>query len=322
MSVGSWSFAFIGLILMVGVEAKAGDFIVLSDLPYTEDQQRVFEDQIIPAIKADLAPFVIHVGDFKGSKEVCSDGLFLAVRDTLYGLKPGRVFLTPGDNDWTDCDRDSTGLAMREYDRLSRLRQIFFEPAPESPEEMHVMRQDGYPENARWVDDGVTYVTLHVVGTNNGRAQILLDDVDFALAQVSAREQANRVWLEGAVEQAREAQAKALVIAMQADVTEPWGSGSCEGTTRIKCDAFAMLRDQVRLAAQQFRGPVLLIHGDSDPYCLDQEFGGDQAPNLWRLNSAGDYAVIDAVKVTVQPDSTTPFMARTLVSGQAPRQGC
>ena len=52
---------------------------------------------------------------------------------------------------------------------------------------MGVVRQDGYPENARWVDDGVTYVTLHVVGTNNGRAQILLDDVDFALAQVSAR---------------------------------------------------------------------------------------------------------------------------------------
>lgn len=316
------SCAFVGLILLAGVEAKAGDFIVLSDLPYTQDQQQVFDDQIIPAIKADPAPFVIHVGDFKGSKEVCSDGLFQSVRDTLYDLKPGRVFLTPGDNDWTDCDRDSTGLAMREYDRLSRLRQIFFAPALESPEEMGVVRQDGYPENARWVDQGVTFVTLHVVGTNNGRAQILLDDVDFALAQIGAREQANRVWLEGTVEQARDAQAKALVIAMQADITEPWGSGSCEGTTRTKCDAFATLRDQLKLAARRFGGPVLLIHGDSDPYCLDQEFGGDQAPNLWRLNSAGDYAVIDAVKVTVQPDSTPPFRAQTLLSGQAPRQGC
>ncbi|MDF1750860.1 MAG: hypothetical protein P1V34_18505 [Alphaproteobacteria bacterium] len=322
MSFQSWCGALVVIFLVAGAEAKAGDFIVLSDLPYTDGQQQVFDNQIVPAIKADPAPFLIHVGDFKGSKVVCSDGLFQSVHDTLYGLKPGRVFYTPGDNDWTDCDRDSTGLAMREYDRLSRLRQIFCEPAPDSPAELIVTRQDGYPENARWSDDGVTFLTLHVVGTNNGRAQVLIDDIDFALAQVTAREQANRVWLDQAVEQAKSAKAAAMVVAMQADITEPWGSGACEGASRSKCDAFATLREQLRLAAKQFGGPMLIIHGDSDPYCLDQEFGGAQAPNLWRLNSAGDYAIIDAVKVTVHPDDTIPFVAKTLREGIAPRMGC
>jgi hypothetical protein len=330
MAILSWRSVFVVFSMGAGflpallgtTDARAGDFIVLGDLPYTDTQKQIFHDQIVPAIQAEPVPFVIHVGDFKGSKEVCSDGLFLAARDTLYGLKPGRVFFTPGDNDWTDCDRDSSGLAMREYDRLSRLRQIFFDPAPDSPRDMGVLRQDGYPENARWMDDGVAFATLHVVGTNNGRRQIYMDKLDFALDQVTARDHANSFWLDEAVNHAILMKATALVIAMHADITTPMGTGACDDGERQKCDAYAPLRDQLGQAAKKFGGPMLLIHGDTNPYCLEQDSGRDPAPNLWWLNAAGDYAIIDAVKVTVQPEESEPFVAQTILSGESPRKGC
>jgi hypothetical protein len=296
--------------------AAAGEAILIGDLPYSPEQEEVLVQTIAPAVAASDIPLVIHLGDFKGGSEACGDALMQARRDQIHALKPGRVVFTPGDNDWTDCDRDGTGLPMREYDRLDRLRVLFFSPAPEVPEGWGLERQPGYPENARWMLDGVVYATVHVVGTNDGRAQIYLDDPDAALARVAAREAANIAWLGAAAEAARETGADALVIAGQADVTEPWGSGPCTRDP-VDCDAFADLRRAMADAAQAFGGPTLYVHGDSDPYCLDTGFGGEAAPNLQRLNSAGDYAVIDAVRLTIDPDSITPFRAETLVGGVA-----
>lgn len=302
--------------------AQADDFIVVGDLPYNSSQVVIFNERVAPAIAAANVPFVVHAGDLKGSKEICSDGLLTDRRDAIYGLKPGRVFYTPGDNDWTDCDRDSSGLAMREYDRLTRLRQLFFEPAPIAPAELSVIRQNNYPENARWQHDNVVFLTLHVVGTNNGRKQILLDDIGEALARVEARDAANGRWLNEAVAHAQNVDATALIVVAQADLTEPWGRGRCTQSNRQDCDAFAELREQLRQAAENFGRPMLYIHGDTDPYCLDRDFGGERAPNLWRLNGAGDYAVIDAVRITVAPGAITPFRAETLLDGTEPTAGC
>lgn len=309
-------------LLSVAGPVHAQSFIVVGDLPYNSAQDEAFQETIAPAITAADIPFVIHVGDIKGSKEICSDGLLSARRDAIYALKPGRVFYTPGDNEWTDCDRDSSGIAMREYDRLDRLRQLFFEPPPKAPDELDLARQGGYPENARWRHDDAIFVTLHVVGTNNGRKQILLDDVEEALARVEARDTANAQWLEAAVSYAQETGAAALVVAAQADLTEPWGRGRCSVQNPQECDASADLRERLRQAAARFGKPMLYIHGDTDPYCLDAGFGGDKARNLWRLNAAGDYAVIDAVTVTVSPQEAMPFKAVTLLGGLSPTTGC
>ncbi|MEC9267959.1 MAG: hypothetical protein VX464_18035 [Pseudomonadota bacterium] len=313
---------FLTAMLFAAAPATAGEFIVVGDLPYNSAQEVTFREAIAPAIVAADVPFVIHAGDIKGSKEVCSDALLIKRRDAIYALKPGRVFYTPGDNEWTDCDRDSSGLAMREYDRLDRLRVLFFDPAPEPPEALPVVRQEGYPENARWWDGESLFLTLHIVGTNNGRRQILLDDVDDALARVDARDAANAQWLDAAVAEAMARNAQAMIVAAQADLTEPWGSGPCTASKRQECDAFADIRDRLVQAATTFGKPVLYIHGDTDPYCLDRTFGGEAAPNLWRLNGAGDYAVIDAVRVTVSPGEETPFKAATLLDGVAPTDGC
>ena len=98
----------------------------------------------------------------------------------------------------------------------------------------------------------------------------------------------------------------------------------------MNCDAFLSFRDNLRLYARNFakwdeaRRPVLLVHGDTTPYCMDKSFGGPQAPNLWRLNAWGDYqAPADATVITVQPDNPQqPFAAETLLGHQAPAEQC
>jgi hypothetical protein len=63
--------------------------------------------------------------------------------------------------------------------------------------------------------------------------------------------------------------------------------------------------------------PVLLIHGDTNAYCLDQPFSTRQAPKLWRLNAPGDYQVIDAAVIAFDPASADrPFKVTGLLSGQ------
>lgn len=308
--------------VLLPAAAQAHDFIVLGDIPYSDSDETAIETAIAPAIEASDAAFVVHYGDLKKSKSPCSDALIRTRRDAIYALKPGRVFYSPGDNDWTDCDRPSTTDPMPELERLDFLRKQFFEPPPDMDPSLGAVRQKEFPENARWTSDGAVFATIHVVGTNNGRAQILLDPKKKALALVAARDAANKTWIETAAAEAKSAGAKALVFIAQADVTEPWGSGPCTEATEDSCDAFHALRDQLKTAAKSFGGPTLYIHGDTSPYCLDKGFGGQTAPNLWRLNGSGDYAVIDAVGITLTGDAQAPFDIELLVGKKPPTDGC
>ncbi len=134
-------------------------------------------------------------------------------------------------------------------------------------------------------------MTVHLVSTNNGRMDIQLDDIEAALALVEARDQANRVWMKESFAAALKADAQAIVIVTQADVTSPDAEGPCTATNRMHCDAFQNFRENLQRNARKFakrgeaRRPVLLLHGDSNPFCMDKKFGGAQAPNLWRLNA-------------------------------------
>ncbi len=305
-------------------------FLAIGDTPY-DDQERVhIEDEVRPAIAASGAPFLVHYGDLKGGGGPCPTSIaaMIEARDWVHALHPGPVFYTPGDNEWTDCDRGEAPAAFSETEALGRLRTVFFDVPPVPPAEQAAWgfaRQSGFPENARWSRDGVQFVTVHLVGTNNGRVQILHDDVEVALRYVEARDRANEHWLEAAFRAARGA--AALVIVTQADVTSPDGGASCTMLNRQRCDAFEVFRAQLAAYASGFRDrrgaplkPILLLHGDTYPYCLDRGFGGDLAPNLWRLNAWGDYQrPADATRVTVRPDDTAePFVVETLLGGQAP----
>lgn len=320
------------LVLLIALPAQADSsftFTAIGDTPYSDADNAALQSEIPDAIKAAQPPFVVHYGDLLAGGESCSEALLQERRDQAYDLLPGRVFYTPGDNEWTDCDRTYHDPPVSELGELDRVRRTFF-PAPlDIPKTWAYTTQPNYPENARWIYNGVLFATLHMTGTNNGRTEILEDDVDYALATVEARDQANRVWLDAAFKAALKAKAKAVVIVTQADVTN-WGSGACTPYNRTSCDAFETFRAQIRRNASGFRDrgqprrPVLLLHGDTNPYCWDKRFGGKTAQNLWRLNGWGDYqSPPDATQITIDPtNEKAPFQVQTLIHNQVPTKRC
>ena len=297
-------------------------FMVFGDAPYTGTpgdvtQRDVLEKTVAPAIRKDESSFLIHLGDFKGSGESCTDDLIDERFEQLMNLRPGRVFYTPGDNEWTDCDRPKRKPRFSELERLDYLRSRIKSRPMKLPTGWDYATQPDFPENARWTQGNVIFATVHIVSTNNGREEILfVDDKKKALDLVDARDQANQTWLKAAFDAARESDSGAVVIATQADVAKRAGSKPCSKSLRIRCDAFAAFRDQLSRHARGFNKPVLLIHGDTHPFCLDKKFGRDKAPKLWRLNALGDYTGVDATVITVRlDDPEEPFAIMSLITG-------
>ncbi|WP_323251325.1 hypothetical protein [Spirulina sp. CCNP1310] len=298
--------------------------LTIGDLPYSEAEEDEMNTTLRRAIQTGEFPFVIHYGDLKSGGESCTDRLLTIRRNDIWNLHPGRVFYTPGDNEWTDCDRPSLTQRFSELERLAFLRQLFFSQPLDLPPEWDYQQQPLFPENARWRQGEILFLTLHIVGTNNGRHEILLDDPEMAIAQVEARDQANRVWLQAAFEDATQKPTRAVMITTQADLSDGHGEEPCTAKNPTDCNGYLALRTQLTTLASQFEKPVLLVHGDTNPYCLDQGFGGSQAPNLWRLNAWGDFQTpTDATEILIQPDDQDqPFVVETLLHRQKPTVGC
>ena len=243
--------------------------------------------------------------------------------DQLMALQPEWVFYTPGDNEWTDCDRPKMKRRFCELERLDFLRNLILSKPMKLPASWHYATQPKFPENARWTQGKAMFATIHIVGTNDGREEIFLGDIETTLDLVDARAQANRVWLKAAFDAARISNSGAVVIATHADVTEPSGSAPCSDSVRIKCDAFAAFRDELLRLAAGFKKPVLLVHGDTTPFCLDEKFGGDTAPSLWRLNALGDSSEVDATAISVHlDDQKQPFVIKSLMTGKPVVRPC
>ena len=313
------------LLSVVSICARADDtvrFVALGDLPYTNSQAKDLEAEIKPKIQIGGFPFVIHYGDFKSGGDDCNDAELQAAYNQIISLLPGRVFFTPGDNDWTDCDRKKLDQPISELVRLAKLRDAFYSKPLAVANKMQVQRQTGYPENATWQYRGVQFATLHVVGTNNGRVEVKQDDFWTAITAVWARDTANAAWLKHSFQQAKDVSIGALVLAMQADPTKIRWKEPCTVDNPDRCDGFLAIKKILVRRSTELDKPVLLIHGDTRDYCVDRAFGGSKAPNLWRLNGAGDYT-FDATVVEVRADKEEqPFRFRRLLNDSLLNSEC
>jgi len=276
-------------------------FVALGDLPYgSPDKAYGPYRSLIDRINQDAPAFSVHVGDFKSGATLCSDEEFANQVDHFQRFK-GAVVYTPGDNEWTDCHRGNNG----KYDpleRLSALRQRFFKPgASLGQQPMPVQNQSvlapafaKYVENARWKHQGVMFATVHIVGSNNN-----LESRDIASnREFFERDAANVAWIIDTFEQARQQQATALVFAFQADVLEnktPWED--FPGWSGFRTS----VGDTLLPLANLWGKPVLVIHGDSHQFRVDQPFKLDKRPlnHVTRLIVPGA-SDVRAVKVTVK----------------------
>jgi len=319
------------------------------------DDQVLFEDITPALRQRQDIPFIINLGDLGRTESTCNNNWLRKTQVFWETKLVIPVFYTPGDNDWADCDRLNLKVRQSENGRLQHLRNIFFSrpknvtpvwkleqvqailarnPQLKYPDttleairrvvamdpsqfarDWHYETEPELPENAIWMRNGVLFVTLHFISTDNGRSEIYIDDPKKALALVDERDRQDKRWLNRAFEQAKQLNAKAVVVATQLD---PFGPEKKQETSLAHClsnPAYAGLCRQVETLAAAWGKPVLFLHGDTNAYCLDQPF--QQTKNIWRLNAPGDYKYIDASVIKVFPeDPTHPFQATGLLSGE------
>jgi len=315
---------------MRGIEpAFAKDEVVFSalgDMPYKKKEAEMLQSpngKIYLALRKENPSVVIHYGDFKKSKWDCTDELFLKQREQIYQLNPGKVVYTPGDNDWTDCDRKKLSLPFDELGRLQYLRELFFGKHNRLSEKLpFFQRQKELIENSAWRIKNLQFGTLHIVGTNNARDEILMNDKERALQEVEKRDKANLQWITYLFEKAKTAEG--LVIAFQADIYIPEKGkpdSICTKDVRQKCDAYKVYREILERKAKEYQKPFLIIHGESDPYCFYQP--NKNITNYWLLNGPGDRLKRpDAVVITFRPEKNQPFKVQGLLTKKDVSQVC
>lgn len=237
-------------------------FVAFGDTPYTEEEEPRFVSMIAEINRAQPV-FSIHVGDFKSGWSPCTDALFMQRRD-WFNLFHQPLIFTPGDNEWTDCHR-AFGAAHDPLERLQKLRALFFtDEFSLGQQKLTLTRQQpGYPENARWEHQGIVFATINVPGSSNNKAMP---------KEKAARDAANDAWVRAAFDTARTNSYRAVVIAMQAN---PFGSDTKRGAYT------AILRALTRETVD-FTGEVLLIHGDTHRYQMNQPLADPRARSTLR----------------------------------------
>lgn len=232
--------------------APSFSFAAFGDMPYTPDEEARFPDLIAEMNRENIA-FVVHVGDFKSASSRCDDGLFLQRREWFEYSRHPFVFV-PGDNEWTDCRHFFAG-GYDPLERLGKLRELFFRGEESlGQRRIRLERQTPeYPEHARWRHGDVLFVTLNVPGgANNARHMP---------EEFRSRSAAVGQWLEGAFRLASEHGSGAVVVLMQAN---PWASP----TSRYF--GYRELLAALARETREFRGEVLLVHGDTHRYRVDR----------------------------------------------------
>jgi hypothetical protein len=147
------------------------------DLPYS-DAQEVGVIRLIDDMNSQKLSFTVHDGDLKaGSNSLCDNALYAKALGYFNTLEAPAAF-TPGDNDWTDCDRASNG-GFNSLERLDYERQVFFstnfslgkrqlaQEVQTAPLCLGVNGLVSCVENRRWTVGRVTYATLNIQGSCN-----------------------------------------------------------------------------------------------------------------------------------------------------------
>ena len=309
------AIAFLGCKPALALHPQRFSLALIGDVPY-RDEDIPKLDRVLAAINQDRdVLWTIHTGDIKSGSSPCSDAVLQARLVQLSQLIRPLVY-TPGDNEWTDCHR--SGFAPLE--RLAMVRSLFF-PVPGQTlggKPMAVASQAGdsqwseFVENVRWLHQGVVFATLHVVGSHNatdgfaGRAAA--DD-----GEVTRRSAAAIAWLRETFAVARQDKARAVLLAMQADMALEATAGSPD---RQGFDALIMALEQETLG---FSGVTWLAHGDSHIFRLDKPLHSSKDGRLIecfsRIENFGDLDV-HWVKITVDPDDPEVFSASARMVAQ------
>ena len=203
------------------VQAQGFTFALIGDLGYSPSQEPWVENVMTDLNKDSALAFVVHVGDLSSPRFACTDEM-QARRLAQFRASAHPFVFTPGDNEWTDCHDASgyQGVKGNPLERLATLRKVFFEGEKSlGKRTLPLTRQSldpafaNYRENVRWDLGGVTFFTLHVVGSNNGLGRSPDGDAEYA-----DRNKANLAWLHSGFEHAKANNSRAIMIMLHANI--------------------------------------------------------------------------------------------------------
>ena len=306
------------------------------DLPYSDQQALVGVPNLIADMNRQPLAFTVHC-DLKAGNgtpgsltpTTCSDALYAQALGFFNALRAPAI-LTPGDNDWTDCDRPSNG-SFNSRERLDHERQVFFStPYSLGQRQLRLEVQTAAlclnaagaatpcVENRRWTYGRVTYVTLNVQGSCNNLCDTAPDPAEWA-----ARNAANIAWLQESFRYAAARQSAAVMIVAQADpgwdqsdptrapLRDPKTLAETDGQPDGFKDYLIALRNEVT----HWKRPVAYVHGDSHYHRIDKpllDSAGRRLENFTRVETFGDNQAngnndVHWLKVTVDPKSREVF---------------
>jgi len=285
---------------------------LFGDMPYGDYGRAHYPAVLRSMNSADLA-FSVFDGDIKNGKEPCYatfDGSAQAAgQPDVYRYALARfnrlkapVVVTPGDNEWTDCDRTSIDPHFDANGRLAYERRLFY-PTNQSlgQHTMTLTRQSkAYPENTRWQRGRVTYLTLNIPGSDNNWVNPYRDGDSQGPAAEShreyrARNKANLAWLDASFAAAKQANSQAVMIVIQADMWDPYAAAD------NALGHYADTKAELARLVIDYRKPVVLVNGDSHSFEVDKPLadasttnasGGDGPnviENFTRVTTFGDY---------------------------------
>lgn len=315
-------------------------FAVIGDGPYGDHKEEAY-DRMIEAINNDHdVRFVIHVGDIKSGSAECNNERLQRRFEQLQQIKTALIY-TPGDNEWADCHRESSG-SWHPLERLSFVRQLFF-PNPgmttgQNPRSVRTQANNPafakYVENSLFLENDVMISTIHVVGSNNNLVPWSgIDPADRLdspridrINEFNERNDASLNWLEHIFQLAHEKNTKGIFIAIHADPNFDLPSDDNDRA------GFNLFLEKLFTLTRNYNRPVVLSHGDSHIFRIDRPRfvpwysnpdainaeDNLQIPKLTRLGVFGD-SEVHWVKVHIDPNSPEVFsFIPQLVPGNLP----
>jgi len=267
---------------------------LIGDTGYTPVEDTYLDKVIADQNRFPLA-FTVHDGDIKDPAAPCTDERDEQVKEQFNRSKAPFVF-TPGDNEWMDCDNVGSNPNQSPMDsdgRLDELRELFFSGDTSlgvNRMPLTTQRQAGYPENARWATGGVVFATVNAPGPTDNLP---------ARHESGPRRVANLAWLQAAFDEAQATNAPAVMIIWQADPFQPtFGINDTHGY-------WGYLMDELKERTVAFGKPVVLVHGDTHVYRID-----DPWPDVANFTRVETHATGDSdnwIRATVDPSSPRVF---------------
>lgn len=281
-------------------QAESFSFGLFGDVPYS-DAERAQLPRLIGEMDSEDLRFVVHDGDIKNGHSLCTDETFLDIRAVFNASRHPLIYV-PGDNEWTDCHRKNNG-GYDPVERLQKLRELFFHDdlsLGRRKLRLSNQRQAGHPENTRWEQGGVLFVGLNVPGSNNAIVNPRKPSVEYL-----QRSRANQAWLAQAYARAREARVAGIMIVIQAN---PQLRAADAGHAT---PGYQALIEQLRAETMNYAGQVVLVHGDTHRFRIDQPLldprTREPLKNFTRIETFGS-PIIGWIKAT--SDASTPQVFR------------